>query len=143
MSDSDENVRLAGLIAIDVACYDGFDSKPSAVAVLNQRLAALGELDLSLLIDIVTSNPGADAVDGLRRLLAVPDAPVTAKTQVLLVLRSQPGGLSDELLKAAGRHLLEAVDAGEMQLKSGGGLSSTSRGPVFATGPFRLPSSRP
>ncbi|WP_197442454.1 DUF7133 domain-containing protein [Lignipirellula cremea] len=119
LSDGDENIRLAGLIAIDVACYENFDSKAAAVAVLNQRLADPGELDLSLLLDIVTSNPGAETADGLRGLLARPNAPVAAKAQALLVLRSRPDGLSGELLRAAGRHLLEAVEAGEVQLKAG------------------------
>ncbi len=121
----DENLRLAGLIALDIALYESWDGLPSgpdvkaiALDTLTKRLADPGSLDAELLLDIVSSIPQPAIADSLQRLVARPDAPVAVKARGLLILRSMSGGVSDELLETAGRHLLEAAEKGEVQLRS-------------------------
>lgn len=118
LADSDANIRLAGLIAVDVARYEVFDSKADATAVINERLANPGEVDPDLLLDLITTSPVAEVAAGLRQMIARPQTPVAAKARGLLLLRSLPNGLSDELLKSAGKDLLEAAENGKVELKS-------------------------
>ncbi|MFT5525595.1 MAG: putative membrane-bound dehydrogenase-like protein, partial [Pirellulaceae bacterium] len=125
LSSNDENIQLTGLIAIDIALYETWENEPNGTATksfaqetLNKRLANPGSLDSELLLDIVSTNLSPAAVDGLRQLIAREDAPVAIKARGLLTLRALPGGVSDKLLETAGKHLLEAAESGQIQLRS-------------------------
>jgi putative membrane-bound dehydrogenase-like protein len=125
LNADDVSLRLTGLIALDIALYESRDGLPNgpdvksfALQTLTKRLADPGPLDAELLLDIVSTNPNPATVDGLRQLIARPDAPVAIKARGLLTLRALSGGVSDELLLAAGKHLLEAAEKGEVQLHS-------------------------
>src|SRR6185436_16123942 len=51
LASAEEAQRLAGMIAIDIACFEGFATKPTALAALNKALTQPGrttEYDLLL-----------------------------------------------------------------------------------------------
>ena len=124
LETDDENLQLAGLIALDIALYEPWDEVPPrpavksfAVGSLVKWLANPGPLDANLLLDIVNTNPNPALADGVRKLIAR-DAPVAIKARGLLTLRSLAGGASDALLERAGKDLLEAAEKGEVKLQS-------------------------
>lgn len=125
LDSNDENLQLTGLIALDIALYEPWDGSPNGAELtgfgldtLTRRLANPESLDAGLLLDIVSTNRNPAIADGLRQLIARNDAPVAIKARSLLVLRSLSGGVSDELLETAGKHLLEAAERGEVRLQA-------------------------
>ncbi|QDU92298.1 DUF7133 domain-containing protein [Lignipirellula cremea] len=114
----DENLRLAGLIALDIACYESFGSRPYAEGLLAARLADPGSLPVEYLLEILRANRSKAGLDGLRRLVARTDLPGPITAAAILALRSLSGEVSDQLIESAGDRLLAAVENGEVQLQS-------------------------
>ena len=118
LSSEDADVRLAGLIAIDVACYENFPSKQMALQALAKALENPGKLDQQLLLMVAHLDGDASIVSGLEKLIAREDVPLSTTAKAILVLKAKAGGLSKGLSAAAGKRLIEAVDKGAVKIAS-------------------------
>jgi putative heme-binding domain-containing protein len=116
-SDRDE-IRLAGLIALDVACFEDFATKPMALAALRKTLETTGKLDPDLLLTVARLDGDASVVPALQKMIARPDLPAAVIGKAVLVLRARGGNLGKGLSAAAGKRLLEAVAGGSLRLTS-------------------------
>jgi putative membrane-bound dehydrogenase-like protein len=114
----DADVRLAGLIAIDVACFEGFPTKSVALAALGKALERPGKLDHGLLLTLAQLDGDASLVPALEKLVAREDLPVATTAKAILVLRAKAGGLSKALGAAAGKRLVAAVEKGVLRIAS-------------------------
>jgi quinoprotein glucose dehydrogenase len=118
LSDPDENTRLAGLIAIDVACYDGLPTKKAALAALGKALNAPGKLDLTLALQVAQLNGDASLAPALERLVARQDVPVGVIAKGLLVLKSKTGSYGKAVEAGAAKRFVEAVEKGAIKVTS-------------------------
>jgi quinoprotein glucose dehydrogenase len=107
-------VRLAGLIALDVACFEELPTRPVALAALGRSLENPGKLDLDLLLTVAQLDGDASTVPALEHLLARADLPPAIAARAILVLRTKAGGKA--LSAAAGKRLLQAVASGAVHL---------------------------
>jgi putative heme-binding domain-containing protein len=112
----DANLRLAGLIAIDVACYESHSTKDAALAVLSELLddPTPGEWGLPLTLARLNKAPALSAA--LEKLGAREDVPADVTAQTILALRAQGGAAAARLGKAAARRFLTAVESGKVQV---------------------------
>src|SRR5262249_27822937 len=70
------DLRLAGLIALDVACYENFTSKAVALDILARNLCEPAHLeDAEHLVTLARLNWDKALVPGLEKLLARADTP--------------------------------------------------------------------
>ena len=113
------DLRLAGLIAVDVACYENLPTKEVALAVLTRELAEPSNAaDRDHLLTLAKINWDKALVPGLEKLLAKQETPAPVAGRVLLLLRSKGVNLGKTLNQAAAKRLLEAVDNGTFKLTS-------------------------
>ncbi len=125
-SSDDADVRLAGLIAMDIACYENFSgnlftkepSKKFALEALNKALADPGKLDQQLLLEVARLDGDASIVPGLLAMLGRNDLPAATVAKAVLVLKSKSGGslASAKLSAAAGKRLIEAIEKGQLKI---------------------------
>lgn len=109
--DSDPNLRLAGLIAIDRGA-------PPAAVVLGRSLADPGPTELDLLLTLAQLHRSPAVLEGLRALVRRADLPAGATGQALLVLHAMTAQKGEAVDGEAVRRFLEAAEAGEIALKS-------------------------
>lgn len=112
----DANLRLAGLIAIDVACYESLATKDAALAVLSELLADPIPSDWALPLTLARLNKAPALATALEKLGAREDVPADVTAQTILALRAQGGADSARLGKAASRRFLSAVESGKVQV---------------------------
>jgi putative membrane-bound dehydrogenase-like protein len=120
LTSDDANVRLAGLIAIDVACYENFPTKKFALEALAKALENPGKLDHQLLLMVAQLDGDASIVPALEKLIARDDLPTATIAKAVLVLKAKSGGslASSKLSAAAGKRLIEAVEKGSLKIAS-------------------------
>ncbi|MSU78952.1 MAG: hypothetical protein EXS16_12765 [Gemmataceae bacterium] len=120
LTSADADVRLAGLIAIDVACYENFPTKKAALEALTKALENPGKLDHQLLLKVAELNGDASIVPGLEKLIARDDLPTATIAKAVLVLKAKSGGslASSKLSAAAGKRFIEAVEKGSLKIAS-------------------------
>lgn len=113
---SDPNLRLAGMIALDVACYENLPTKPAAVEVLAELIAnpAPGDWEHPLTLARLTND--AKLLPALEKLGAREDVPADVTARTILALRSQGGAASNKLGAAAARRFLDAVQTGKVKV---------------------------
>lgn len=116
VGSKDSEIRLAGLIAIDAACYEKLASKPAALALLGELLQSPGEIDRGLLFTLTTINPDPANAAALEKLLAREDVAPEVTAQALLALRAQGTGSSAAISAGASRKFLDAAAAGKVKL---------------------------
>ncbi len=118
LSAADADVRLAGLIAIDIACYENFPTKKAALEALAKALENPGKLDHQLLLTVAQLDGDASIVPALEKLIARDDLPTATVARAVLVLKAKAGGLNNKLGAAAGKRLIEAVEKGSLKIAS-------------------------
>ncbi len=118
LASDNADVRLAGLTAIDVACFEEFPTKKLALAALGKALGEPGKLDHGLLLTLARLNGDASLVPALEKLVAREDVPVATTAKALLVLKAKAGNLSKGLGAAAGKRLVAAVEKGALRIAS-------------------------
>jgi putative membrane-bound dehydrogenase-like protein len=118
LSSDHDGVRLAGLIAIDVACHEAFSTRPIALAALSRALENPGKLDHGLLLTLVKLDGDASVLPALQELLDRDDLPIAVTAQAILVLKAKGGTLCKKLTAAAGKHLIAAVEKGALRVAS-------------------------
>jgi len=109
--DSDPNLRLAGLIAIDLGAAAGR-------AVLGRSLADPGPTETELLLDLAQLHRSPEVLEGLRGLVRRNDLPAGGTGRALLVLRAMTDKKGEAVDGEAVRRFLKAVEAGEIVIKS-------------------------
>lgn len=118
LGSPEADVRLAGLIAIDVACHEAFPTKSLALAALGKALENPGKVDHGLLLTLVQLNGDTSLVPALEKLVAREDLPAATTAKAILVLKAKAGGLSKGLSAAAGKRLIAAVEKGALSIAS-------------------------
>lgn len=118
LNAEDKNVRLAGLIALDVACFEALPSKDAALAILAQQLENPRPDDVEHLFTLARMNWDKSLAPGVEKLLARAETPAPTAARALLLLRTKAAKVSPDLLAAAGKRLLGAVDRGDFPLNS-------------------------
>lgn len=118
LNDADEQVRLTGLIAIDIASFENFASKQAALDVLAKALKKSGQADTELLLTLAQLNGDKGVVAALEKLVLRTDVPPAVTGRALLVLRAKAGSVSQGVLASAGKRFLEAVEKGTVKLTS-------------------------
>ncbi len=120
LASDDADVRLAGLIAIDVACYENFPTKKVALEALAKALENPGKLDHQLLLMVAQLDGDASIVPALVKLVERDDLPTATIAKAVLVLKAKAGGslASTKLSAAAGKRLIEAVEKGSLKIAS-------------------------
>jgi quinoprotein glucose dehydrogenase len=116
LSSDKENVRLAGLIALDVACYENMPTKPVALTALAGALENLGKVDHGLLLTVAQLNGDASIIPSLEKLVSRDDLPLATTARAILVLKAKAGGLSKAISAGAGKRLIEAVEKGTLSI---------------------------
>ena len=126
LGSDNADVRLAGLIAVDVALYESVyknaETGPAAAAALAAAMADPGPTDVGLLIEVAGMHRGSPllAADGalakaLPKLLARPGLEPAALTRGVLLARSLSASADvGEATKAA----LEALARGQVPLRT-------------------------
>jgi len=118
LSSQDENVRLAGFIALDVAGYENRKSSEAAMAVLAKRLAAPAEGDAKMLLELAKLHRSEKLVAALRKLVTSTEVAPEVTASALLLLRSFSGGKTQALDRQSVDRFLAAVESGKTQLRS-------------------------
>ena len=120
LTSDDAEVRLAGLIAIDVACYEDFPTKKAALAALAKALENPGKLDHQLLLMVAQLDGDASIVPALVKLVERDDLPTATIAKAVLVLKAKAGNnlASAKLSAAAGKRLIEAIEKGLLPIKT-------------------------
>ncbi len=115
LASEDANMRLAGLIAIDVACFEGFDSKKTALASLAQVLETPGSIDLDLALQVAQMNGDASLGAALLKLTLRPETSPAHTAKAILVMKSKVGGVTGDIAKL-GKKFIESVEMGAVTL---------------------------
>jgi putative membrane-bound dehydrogenase-like protein len=121
LSSNDANVRLAGLIAIDVACYENFPTKKIALEALAKALENPGKLDQQLLLTVAQLDGDASIVPALEKLIARDDLPTATIAKAVLMLKAKAGANHLLALRAqenARKRVIEAVEKGSLKIAS-------------------------
>ena len=105
--DSDPNLRLSGLVAID-------RGSPAARAVLGRSIADPGPTETDLLLDLAQLHGSPEVLEGLRGMVRRNDLPVGVTGRALLVLRAMTDKKGEAVDGEAVRRFLKAVEAGEI-----------------------------
>jgi putative heme-binding domain-containing protein len=113
LADPHAATALAGLIAVDVACYENFPTKPEALAALKAILAAPASADPKSLLTLVQMHGDVTFRPAIEALLAKPDLPPAVVGRALLFLRAK-GGPARKLEEKFAASLADAVDAGTL-----------------------------
>jgi putative membrane-bound dehydrogenase-like protein len=117
----DSDLRLAGLIAIDVACYENLATKPDALGVLADALIDPGQIEPDLLLTLARIDRDERLAPALAKLMVRQDVEPSVTAQALLLLRAMPGtsgSAAGTLNTLATRRFLDAVRDGAVQLRS-------------------------
>jgi putative heme-binding domain-containing protein len=112
------DVRLAGLIAIDVACYENFPSKKASLEALAKALENPGKLDHQLLLEVARLNGDATIVPSLEKLIARDDVPTATVAKAFLILKAKAGPAYSVKAQGAGKRFIEAVEKGTLPIKT-------------------------
>jgi len=108
----DANLRLAGLIAVDLG-------GAAARVVLGRLLADPGTIEPELLLELARLHEAPEVLEGLRNLVRRSDLPAAVTGRALLVLRAaKTAGGGEPLDGEAVRRFLEAAEAGQIAFKS-------------------------
>jgi putative heme-binding domain-containing protein len=118
LASDNPNVRLAGLIAIDVALWEKFETRTFAEQALAAALAQPGEVDPMLLIKLADMNRSPALIAPLQALIARPGLSTDLAVHAILLLRTlSPAGASN-LGDQAGANLLAAMRTGRVPIKT-------------------------
>jgi putative membrane-bound dehydrogenase-like protein len=116
LASDDENMRLAGLIAIDIAGHEDFASKKAGVAALAKAIETPSKLDLTNALQVVHLVGDASVVPSLGKMLGRDDLPAAAMAKGLTLMKSKGGAFSKNLTGPAVKRFLDGVQKGSIPL---------------------------
>lgn len=113
LASSEADMRLMGLIALDIALYENTPSKDDARKALQKLLAEPGATDVNLLIDLALLHPDAEMIPAVQKILARPNLPSSVIADASKLLRTLAGNN-----KGIKNPWLEALKTGKVPLVS-------------------------
>jgi len=113
-----ESMRRAGLIAIDVAAYEGHPSKQAALETLAAAIAEPGLLRFDLLLDLARLLADKSLIAALEKVVARPGLDPAVTARVILLLRETGGVAARRFSRTAQQRFLKAVEEGKVQINS-------------------------
>ena len=116
LQSNDANLRLAGLIAVDVAAYENHPTKKDALAALAKMLRTHKDDDLAYAIFLVQQHGDASMLPDLEKVALRDDLPTAVTGKAMLAYR----GIAGKLPAVAGKRFLEAVQKGTLALTTPG-----------------------
>jgi quinoprotein glucose dehydrogenase len=116
LASSDADLRLAGLIAVDVAAYEKYPTTKAALAALGNMLTNPKADSLDLAIFLVQQHGDASTLPVLEKVILREDLPTAITGKAMLAYR----GLAGKLPPVAGKRFLEAVQKGTLPLVTAG-----------------------
>jgi putative membrane-bound dehydrogenase-like protein len=116
--DADLELRLAGLIALDLAAYEKHPTADMALAMLASLLEEPGEIERNLVMDLARMHDSPGLTAAARSLVRRTDLPAAVTGNALLLLRAKAGGATDPLEGQAIKRFLKAVEAGEISIRN-------------------------
>ena len=117
---TEENQRLAGLIAVDLANYEDMPSKPAAQEALAKAITAPEGKDHDLLLTLAQYHGDKTVLTAVEKLLTRPEVSSGVMARALLVLRARAGALPPALVASLGKRFLDAVEKGAVKVTSNG-----------------------
>ncbi len=112
LASPDPDLRLVGLIAIDIAGYENTPAKKDALAALAKSLTDSKVDDLALPLFLVQQHGEASLLPALEKLLVRDDLNAAVTSKAMIAYR----GLAGKLPAVAGKRFLEAVQKGTIAL---------------------------
>lgn len=112
------DLRLAGLIALDVAAWEKFDSAATASQLLAGEIENTAADDHELIMLLARFHADATHVNALQKLLDNKKTPPRATAQALLLLRSLSRSGSAKLDPSVVQRFLDAVQSGAVPIRS-------------------------
>jgi quinoprotein glucose dehydrogenase len=116
LTATDADLRLAGLIAVDVAAYENYPTKKVALAALAKMLSSPKGDDLQHAIFLVQQHGDASMLPDLEKLILRDDLPAAVTGKAMLAYR----GIAGKLPATAGKRFLEGVQKGTLALTTPG-----------------------
>lgn len=116
LTSDDPGLQAAGLIAIDVACFEGFATKKVALAALGKGLEMPSKLNLDLALDIAQLNADALLAPSMAKFVRRDDLSPAQLTKAILLMKGKIGGLNRDLGVAVGKQFLASVEKGSIKL---------------------------
>ncbi|MBX9679311.1 MAG: HEAT repeat domain-containing protein [Gemmataceae bacterium] len=116
LGSEDENLRLAGLIAVDIAGHEDFASRKAGLAALAKAIETPGKLDLVNALQVIHLVGDASVVPSLGKMLGRDDLPAAAMAKGLTLMKSKGGAFSKNLTGAAVKRFLDGVQKGSIPL---------------------------
>jgi putative membrane-bound dehydrogenase-like protein len=125
LSSPDHAVRVAGLIAMDIACYEATPVKDVALETLARWIqdmkgsaAHIDQFEPELLLTLAQLNGDKAVLSSLEKAAVRDDLPPAITARALLVLRAKAGNVAQPVIAAAGKRFLEAVAKGTVKLST-------------------------
>ena len=112
LSSSDADIRLAGLIAIDVACWENHPTKQAALDALAQVLEGKNADGLVNAVFLVQQHGDKAMLPVLEKLILRDDLPTAVTGKAMVAYR----GLAGKLPAVAGKRFLDAIQKGTIPL---------------------------
>jgi putative membrane-bound dehydrogenase-like protein len=112
LASNDPDIRLAGLIAIDVACWEGYPTKTDALAALSQMLTNKNADSLISAIFLVQQHGDKAMLPDLEKLILRDDLPTAVTGKAMVAYR----GIAGKLPAVAGKRFLDAIQKGTIAL---------------------------
>lgn len=118
LTSAEPDLRLAGLLTIDIACWESTPARPAALAAIASLLEKPGEFDMDTVLLLAKVNPDATLASGLTKLAMREDLPPATSAKAMLLLRAMPGKPAIDLTGNAGRRFVTAVRSGQVKLST-------------------------
>lgn len=112
LASDDADVRLAGMIALDVALYEKTPSKQFAIAAVEGMLANTKDADLGAAISLLQIHADASMLPSLEKLILRDDLSPANVSKAMVLYR----GISGKLPAVAGKRFLDGVQKGTIPL---------------------------
>jgi len=115
---SQDDLRTAVWIALDIAVHESFPSRSAALNTLAGAIQSPSSRDIDLVLDLAKVTPEELLVPSLLDLVARHDMPASTIGKAILVLRLISGAAAASVSSEATEGFLEAVRRGELKLRT-------------------------
>ncbi|MGL4550861.1 MAG: hypothetical protein ACRC33_06710, partial [Gemmataceae bacterium] len=112
----DADQRLAGMIAIDVACFEGLPTKPAALKALAGVIERGTDLDNA--VTLARMNGDVSLVPALMKVLDRPGVTAGVTARAVQAVRAQAKSLPAGVAERAGKQFVEAVRTKSIRISS-------------------------
>lgn len=114
LKSPESDIRLAGFIALDVACWENHPTRKAALAALTDVVGVADAADLAHVVFLIGQHGDTTMLQHLEKLAMRDDVPPTVTGKAMLAYR----GIVGKLPPAAGKRFLEGVQKGTIALNN-------------------------